>query len=172
PAPAGRVVTAAEIDLARDASDAAEEARESARRRREDSASALEAARAAAEELTPDGADEEELRRRHEALLTEQEQLEPLALEQPGAEETIGAAHAALTRAEEEHTAAEHGLADLASRWDQLASDVHGADERLRGLLDEHGADCGCREWPGTPPDAPAPDPESEAGDEVPGADT
>src|SRR5699024_9003539 len=45
PAPAGRVVTAAEIDLARDASDAAEEARESARRRREDSASALEAAR-------------------------------------------------------------------------------------------------------------------------------
>src|SRR5699024_3892884 len=114
PAPAGRVVTAAEIDLARDASDAAEEAREPARRR-------------------------------HEALLTEQEQLEPLALEQPGAEETIGAAHAALTRAEEEHTAAEHGLADLASRWDQLASDVHGADERLRGLLDEHGADCGCR---------------------------
>ncbi|WP_068252598.1 AAA family ATPase [Janibacter corallicola] len=172
PAPAGRVVTAAQIDLARDASDAAEEARESARRRREESASALEAARATAEELTPDGADEEELRRRHEALLTEQEQLEPLALEQPGAEETIGAAHAALTRAEEEHTAAEHGLADLASRWDQLASDAHGADERLRGLLDEHGADCGCREWPGTPPDAPAPDPESEAGDEVPGADT
>ena len=171
PAPAERVVTAAQIDLARDASDAAEEARESARHGREEAASALEAARATAGELIPDGADEEELRRRHEALVAEREHLTPLALEQPGAEEALEAARAALTRAEEEHTSAEHDLADLASRWAQLASDVRGADERLRSLLAEHDTDCGCRQWPGTLPDAPAADPETDAGDEVPGAE-
>ncbi len=163
PAPAGRVVTAEQIELARDASDAAEEARESARRRREEAASALEAARATAEELTPDGADEEELRGRHEALLAEREQLEPLVSGRGLAEETHQTARAALTRAEQEHDAADRALADLTSRWAQLAHDVHGAEERLRTLLEEHDDGCGCRAWPGSLPHPPAADPELEA---------
>lgn len=159
PARAARLVTTEQIDLARDALDAATRRHEEADRAREEAASRLEVARSTVAELDPEGAGVEELRERHESLSDEHARLDELCRGHEDAARRVTEREAALVRAEESLARARREHAELTTRGTQLTEDLRATCVRMARALDDHARDCGCRVWTTDRTQGPRPQP-------------